>query len=115
MEVICVADGARDGSVEAVRTRAAVDPRFHLVEQPRRGAGPAKQAGVDRSSGRYLAFVNGDDIVPPGAFALMVASLEETGSDLACGNVLRVMGKAEAVSRSMVDVPPAMDELPEAK
>ena len=31
------------------------------------------------------------------------------------GNVLRVLGKAEAVSRSMADVPPAMDELPEAK
>ena len=31
------------------------------------------------------------------------------------GNVLRVLGKAEAVSRSMADVPPAMDELPQAK
>ena len=30
------------------------------------------------------------------------------------GNVLRVMGKAEAVSRSMANVPPAMDELPKA-
>ncbi|SDQ85242.1 glycosyltransferase family 2 protein [Thermostaphylospora chromogena] len=99
MEVICVADGARDGSVEAVRARAAVDPRFHLVEQPRRGPGPAKQTGVDRSSGRYLAFVNGDDIVPPGAFALMVASLEETGSDLACGNVLRLAGDRLVGSR----------------
>ena len=31
------------------------------------------------------------------------------------GNVLRVMGKAEAVSRSMANVPPAMDVLPQAK
>ena len=31
------------------------------------------------------------------------------------GNVLRVLGKAEAVSRSMADVPPAMDQLPQAK
>ena len=31
------------------------------------------------------------------------------------GNVLRVMTKAEAVAKSMADVPPAMDELPEAK
>ncbi len=31
------------------------------------------------------------------------------------GNVLRVLGKAEAVSRAMADVPPAMDELPIAK
>jgi membrane dipeptidase len=31
------------------------------------------------------------------------------------GNVLRVLGKAEAVSRAMADVPPAMDQLPQAK
>ena len=31
------------------------------------------------------------------------------------GNVLRVLGKAEAVSRSLGDQPAAMDELPEAK
>jgi membrane dipeptidase len=30
------------------------------------------------------------------------------------GNVLRVLGKAEAVSRAMADVPPAMDVLPKA-
>ena len=31
------------------------------------------------------------------------------------GNVLRVLGKAEAVSRSMANVPPAMDVLPQAQ
>ena len=31
------------------------------------------------------------------------------------GNVLRVLTKAEAVAKSMADVPPALDELPEAK
>jgi membrane dipeptidase len=31
------------------------------------------------------------------------------------GNVLRVLGKAETVARSMADVPPAMDKLPDSK
>ncbi|MGH6729122.1 MAG: dipeptidase, partial [Sphingomicrobium sp.] len=31
------------------------------------------------------------------------------------GNVLRVLGKAEAVARSMADQPPAMDKLPDSR
>jgi hypothetical protein len=37
----------------------------------------------------YLAFVDGDDVVASTAYELLVGSLEETGSDIACGNVAR--------------------------
>ncbi|MEU0567745.1 glycosyltransferase family 2 protein [Nonomuraea sp. NPDC005983] len=88
LEVICVDDGSTDGSPAVVEARLGGPVR--LVRQPNQGVGRARNVGVRHASGRYLAFVDGDDRVPPGAFQRLVSSLESTGSDLACGNVMRL-------------------------
>ncbi|NUW40790.1 glycosyltransferase family 2 protein [Nonomuraea rhodomycinica] len=90
LEVICVDDGSRDGGPALVEARRAADPRVRLVRQPGGGVGRARNIGVRHATGRYLAFVDGDDLVPRDAFRRLVASLESTGSDLACGNVMRL-------------------------
>ena len=41
---------------------------------------------------QYLAFVDGDDVVPPDAFRILIHSLQKTGSDFAAGDVLRYDG-----------------------
>ncbi|WP_336213029.1 glycosyltransferase family 2 protein [Nonomuraea sp. LPB2021202275-12-8] len=89
-EAICVDDGSRDGGAAVVEARAAADGRIRLIRQENLGVGQARNAGVRQASGRYLAFVDGDDTVPPAGFQRLVASLESTGSDLACGNVMRL-------------------------
>jgi CDP-glycerol glycerophosphotransferase len=90
LEVICVDDGSTDGSAAVVEEKAAADGRFSLVRQANQGVGRARNVGVRRATGRYLAFVDGDDTVPQDAFQRLVSSLESTGSDLACGNVMRL-------------------------
>ncbi|MEV0380163.1 glycosyltransferase family 2 protein [Nonomuraea sp. NPDC050643] len=90
LEVICVDDGSGDGGPAVVESRQAGDGRISLIRQGNRGVGHARNIGVRHASGRYLAFVDGDDTVPPDAFKRMVSSLETTGSDLACGNVMRL-------------------------
>ncbi|HEX4814853.1 MAG TPA: glycosyltransferase family 2 protein [Nonomuraea sp.] len=90
LEVICVDDGSHDGGAAVVAARQAADHRITLVRQANRGVGNARNVGVRQARGRYLAFVDGDDTVPPDAFRRLVSSLEATGSDLACGNVMRL-------------------------
>jgi hypothetical protein len=89
-EVICVDDGSLDGSAQVVEDFAARDSRFTLLRQSNQGPGPARNLGLRHVRAPYLAFADGDDVVPPQAYELLIASLRETGSDLACGAVLRL-------------------------
>ncbi|MEU7859557.1 glycosyltransferase family 2 protein [Nonomuraea sp. NPDC049141] len=90
LEMICVDDGSTDAGAAVVEARMATDERISLIRQANQGVGRARNIGVRRATGRYLAFVDGDDMVPPRAFQRLVSSLEATGSDLACGNVMRI-------------------------
>lgn len=94
LEVICVDDGSADGGPAVVEAKVAADPRIRFVRQANQGVGHARNVGVGLATGRYLAFVDGDDVVPRDAFKRLVSSLEDTGSDLACGNVKRLYGTA---------------------
>ncbi|MFI6293272.1 CDP-glycerol glycerophosphotransferase family protein [Nonomuraea sp. NPDC050790] len=87
LEVICVDDGSSDLSPVIAKDFAGRDRRFTLLQQQHSGPGPARNAGIALASGRLLAFADGDDYVPPEAYATLIESLERTGSDLACGNV----------------------------
>lgn len=88
-EVICVDDGSEDSSGHIAKGFAARDGRFRVIRQQNQGIGPARNAGLRRTAGQYLAFADGDDVLPRRAYELLIASLERTGSDIACGAVRR--------------------------
>ncbi|MDI3421699.1 bifunctional glycosyltransferase/CDP-glycerol:glycerophosphate glycerophosphotransferase [Streptomyces luteolus] len=92
IEVVLVDDGSTDGSTRIARAFAADDPRFRYVHQENAGLSAARNTGVRHTSpdSTYLTFVDSDDIVPHDAYARMLASLDDTGSDFATGNVWRL-------------------------
>ncbi|WP_188191028.1 glycosyltransferase family 2 protein [Nonomuraea sp. SYSU D8015] len=94
LEVIMVDDGSCDGSRRIAEDFVARDGRFLLIEQRNLGPGPARNKGVGQARGTYIAFADADDVVPPEAYERMVARLAETGSDLACGAVARLVDGA---------------------
>jgi len=89
LEVVMVDDGSTDGSAAIAEDYAARDGRLRLVRQDNHGLGHARNTGVAASSGEYLAFADSDDLVPADAYALLLRSLERTGSDFATGNIHR--------------------------
>jgi len=58
-ELIVVDDGGSDNSVEIAR--AIYDPRITIVSQENRGLAGARNAGIARSRGRYIALLDSDD------------------------------------------------------
>lgn len=90
LEVVMVDDGSTDESPEIAARFAARDGRFRLLRQENRGQGPARNTGLDQVEGEFVAFVDGDDAVPRRAYEALLAALERTGSDFACGGVRRL-------------------------
>ena len=88
-EAILVDDGSTDGSAAIAERDAERDARFRLVHQANGGLGHARNTGVEHARGEFLAFLDSDDVLPAGAYARLLATLERTGSDFAAGNVHR--------------------------
>ncbi|HEX3489239.1 MAG TPA: bifunctional glycosyltransferase family 2 protein/CDP-glycerol:glycerophosphate glycerophosphotransferase [Streptosporangiaceae bacterium] len=89
LEVIMVDDGSTDGSAAIAAAQAAADPRFTLLQVPNGGPGYARNRGIERARGTYLAFVDSDDTLPAHAYARLLPVLEKSGSDFVSGNVQR--------------------------
>jgi hypothetical protein len=88
-EAILVDDGSMDDSAVVAKEFCIRDPRFRLVQQDSAGLGPARNTGVDHAVGEYLTFVDSDDLVTRHGFAMLIKSLDRTGSDFAAGNARR--------------------------
>jgi CDP-glycerol glycerophosphotransferase len=90
LEVIMVDDGSTDDGPQIAQAQAEADPRFTLLTVPNGGPGFARNRGVEQASGEFLAFVDGDDMLAPQAYEVLLHTLEKSGSDFASGNVYRV-------------------------
>jgi glycosyltransferase involved in cell wall biosynthesis len=80
LEVIVVDDGSRDDTVEIVRGCAHVDPRLRVIEQPNAGVVAARNHGLDVARGRWIAFLDSDDLWHPEKLAAQVSALRKFDS-----------------------------------
>ena len=86
IEVLVVDDGSTDSTPHKITAFCAGDPRFVPVLLPENspgGVGTAANAGLDRATGRWVGFVDGDDYVEPIMFERMVTAAETCDADLA--------------------------------
>ncbi|BBK36024.1 hypothetical protein STAQ_11020 [Allostella sp. ATCC 35155] len=94
IETIVVDDGSRDDP--AARLSASPVP-VRLLRQEHRGPSAARNRGIAAAGGRYLAFLDADDLWPPHALATMLAALGRAPeAGIAHGQVRRFRAAAPA-------------------
>lgn len=84
IEIICVDDGSTDGSLSILEEYAARDVRFRILQQKNQYAGVARNNGMAVAKGKYLSFLDADDLFELDMLEKMSARAEETGSDMVC-------------------------------
>ena len=72
-EVIVVNDGSSDNLASAIRP---FQHRLIYIEQPNRGAAAARNAGIRTARGRYVAFLDADDVWQSGFLDRQIRYLE---------------------------------------
>ena len=65
LEVICIDDGSTDNSLEILKEYQERDPRVRIVTETNAGPGIARNNGIKRARGEYLAFLDADDFYEP--------------------------------------------------
>jgi glycosyltransferase involved in cell wall biosynthesis len=86
-ELIVVDDGSTDATGDLVR--AATDPRVRYVRQDNQGLSAARNAGVGASSGRYVVFLDDDDIAMPIWLERFAAATTDDPAVVCAGEVVR--------------------------
>ena len=69
-EVIVVDDGSTDRGADVVRSIA--DDRVHVIHQANRGIAAARNAGIAKSRGQFIAFLDQDDLWRPDKLATQI-------------------------------------------
>ncbi len=85
-EIIAVNDGSTDSSPEMLADTAHNDSRLVIINQANQGLSAARNAGIARAKGQWIAFVDGDDWLAPNALLTWLRQAEQQQLDLLVGN-----------------------------
>lgn len=77
IEIICVNDGSTDNSLEVLLECARKDNRIKIYQHKNSGLSATRNAGVKQASGKYIYFMDSDDILEKNALQLLYKKMEK--------------------------------------
>lgn len=106
-EVIVVDDGSTDESREVIESYGSKIIAHYGKNE---GVSAARSTGESIASGKYIQYLDADDVLYPGALSLRVQAMERTGADVVYSDWVYLEKRngehvvTETVSRSIDDV-----------
>ena len=86
IELICIDDGSKDKSLDVLNYYSENDKRVLVEKQSNKGAGEARNKGLNMASGEYIIFLDCDDRYTPDYIKELVQKACETDADITiCG------------------------------
>lgn len=82
IEIICVNDGSTDGSLHILKSYAEKDSRIYIISQDNRGVSVARNAGLGAATGKYVQFLDSDDMLEPEALEYAAHQMEKKQLDV---------------------------------
>ena len=98
LQILLVDDGSRDGSSAICDEYAAKDERITVVHQKNQGVSAARNAALDLANGKYVVFVDADDILPENAYESMLR--ERNNAELLACRSAKIDSAGKKISES---------------
>ena len=96
LQIILVDDGSNDGCGEICDEYAKKDSRVQVIHKENGGLSDARNAGMKRAIGEYIAFADSDDFFHKDMYQMMMDELMRENADVSiCGYEYVYEGKAD--------------------
>ena len=82
IEIICINDGSTDNSLSILKNYAQKDTRIKIISKENEGQASARNLGIKKSSGEYVAFVDSDDFIEPSMFEKLYTKAKNNDLDI---------------------------------
>ncbi|MBC9910587.1 glycosyltransferase family 2 protein [Chitinophaga varians] len=94
-EMIIVNDGSRDNSEEIILRYQEKDKRIKYISQPNGGSAAARNNGLRRANGQYIALLDADDIWLPNFLESQIKLMKEKNAHLVYSSHKRINEQSE--------------------
>lgn len=88
IEAITIDDGSTDGSLSILKRYAEKYDNIVILTQRNQGAGPARNNGIRNAKGKYLMFVDPDDLYPSNDCLEALYNAAEENHVMMCGGII---------------------------
>lgn len=92
LEIICVNDGSTDGSLAVLNKYTTRYPEIRVISQPNAGLSAARNTGIEHATGKYLYFLDSDDLLHPQCLEIAYTMAERHHVPLVTFNFYRDKG-----------------------
>lgn len=82
IEIILVNDGSSDSSGKICEHYANIDNRIKIINKKNGGLSSARNIAMQKCSGKYIMFVDGDDIISEKTIELLYQNIINNSSDI---------------------------------
>ena len=90
IEVIVVNDGSKDDSQEIIDEFVSKDSRLVSIQKENGGLSDARNAGIDKAKGEFIAFVDSDDYIDSSMFEKMFDLAKKHESEIVLCDLVKV-------------------------
>ncbi len=98
-EAIVVDDGSQDKSVAIIRNFATKDPRFKPVFlNKNQGVARARNLAMKMTTGKYIAFIDADDVWLPEKLSLQISFMEKNNINLSYSSYFTFDGNGKILN-----------------